>query len=108
MKDWPKPYYAAIFTNQRSDIGDDLYPVISEQMVELAKQQPGFLGLESVRADDGIGITVSYWESRQSIADWGRNGEHVIAKQRGRQEFYLWYQLRIAKVEETRSFSADE
>ena len=76
----------------------------SERMVELAQDQKGFLGLESVRGDDGLGITVSYWESREAIAAWGAHGEHVIAKQHGRQEFYLWYHLRIAKVEQTRSF----
>ena len=73
-------------------------------MVGLAQKQDGFLGLESVCGDDGLGITVSYWESRDLIIAWGKHGEHVIAKQHGRQEFYLWYQLRIAKVEQTRSF----
>ena len=108
MKDWPDTYYAAIFTNQRSDEGHDLYPVMSQQMVELASKQPGFLGVESVRGDDGLGITVSYWESRDAISAWGRHGEHVIAKQHGRQEFYLWFQLRIAKVEETRNFGLEK
>ena len=107
MRDWPEPYYAAIFTNQRSEAGGDLYPMMSEKMVELAAKQPGFLGMESVRGDDGLGITVSYWRSRKAIADWGRHGEHMIAKQLGRQEFYLWFQLRIAKVEETRSFGLE-
>lgn len=107
MSQWPETYYAAIFTNQRSEEGGDLYPVMSEKMVELAAQQPGFLGMESVRADDGLGITVSYWETRKAIAAWGRHGEHMLAKQLGRQEFYLWFQLRIAKVEETRSFGLD-
>lgn len=104
MTTWPTPYYAAIFTNQRSEGGEDLYPMVSERMVALAKEQPGFLGVESVRGDDGIGITISYWESRDAISAWGRHGEHVIAKQQGRQEFYLWYHLRIATIEETRSF----
>lgn len=104
MKDWPDTYYAAIFTNQRSEEGADLYPLMSDRMVELAQKQEGFLGLESVRGDDGLGITVSYWESRDAIKSWGKHGEHVIAKQHGRQEFYLWYQLRIAKVEQTRIF----
>jgi heme-degrading monooxygenase HmoA len=108
MTDWPKTYYACIFTNQRSEQGRDLYPMMSDRMVELAKTQPGFLGVESVRGDDEIGITVSYWETREAIAAWGRHGEHMIAKRHGREEFYLWFQLRIAKVEETRSFNIDQ
>ena len=108
MKDWPDSYYAAIFTNQRSEEGGDLYPLMSQQMVELAQKQKGFLGVESVRGDDGLGITVSYWESREDIASWGRNADHMVAKNHGRQEFYLWYHLRISKVEMTRSFGFDE
>ena len=108
MTDWPEPYYAVIFTNQRSDEGGDLYQIMSEKMVTLAAKQPGFLGVESVRGDDGLGITVSYWESRDAISAWGRHGEHMIAQKMGRQEFYLWFQLRIAKIEETRSFGLEQ
>lgn len=52
------PYYAVIFTSIRTD-GDNEYADMAEQMVELAKQQDGFLGVESARNE--IGITVSYW-----------------------------------------------
>ena len=107
MEQWPSDYYAAIFTNQRTDEGDDLYPLMSAQMVELAKQQPGFLGVESVRDEEGLGITVSYWDSKEAISAWGRHGEHQIAQRLGRQEFYSWFHLRIAKVEKTRSFSSE-
>ena len=61
---WPKPYFAVIFTAQRSLSGDDIYEITSDRMMQLAQQQPGFLGVESVRGDDGLGITVSYWRDR--------------------------------------------
>lgn len=60
------PYYAAIFTSERTE-GDDGYGVMGDKMVELAAQQPGFLGVESVRDHNGVGITVSYWESLDAI-----------------------------------------
>jgi len=28
---------------------------------------PGYLGVESVRGDDGFGITVSYWSTEEAI-----------------------------------------
>ena len=59
-KIWPDRYFAAIFTTQRSQSRDDVYEIMTSRMVALAQQQQGFLGLESVRGDDGIGITVSY------------------------------------------------
>ena len=48
------PYYAVIFTSLRTE-GDQGYGAMAERMVELAAQQPGFLGVESAR--DGLGIT---------------------------------------------------
>ena len=64
------PYYAVIFTSRRTAADPDGYAAMSERMVELARRQPGFLGVESARGDDGLGITVSYWESEESIRRW--------------------------------------
>ena len=72
---------------------------MANRMVELAASQPGFIGVESVRGADGLGITVSYWESTRAIADWKANAEHRVAKETGKKIWYSDYQLRIAKVE---------
>ena len=76
-------------------------------MVLLAQSQPGFLGVESVRGDDGIGITVSYWVDRAAITNWRQHAEHLAAQALGRQEFYDWYRIRVAEVVSERSFIAD-
>lgn len=90
------PYYAVIFTNQRTET-DDGYGVMADRMVELAAEQPGFLGVESVR--DGLGITVSYWESLEAIKHWKQNAEHQEAQRLGHEKWYASFKLRIAKVE---------
>lgn len=105
---WPEEYYAVIFTSQRTDAEMAMYGVTSERMIELAQQQPGFLGLETVREETGLGITVSYWRDREAIAAWGEHAEHRVAQKLGRQEFYSWFQLRITKVIEDRSFGLEE
>jgi len=43
-------YYAIIFTSVRT-AGDNGYSLIATKMVELAKTQNGFLGVDSVRED---------------------------------------------------------
>ena len=63
------PYYAVIFTSLRAE-GDRGYGHMADRMVELAAQQPGFLGVETVRGGDGLGITVSYWSSEAAITAW--------------------------------------
>ena len=104
---WPERYFAVIFTAQRSLSGDDIYDITADRMVWLAQRQPGFLGVESVRGDDGIGITVSYWVERQAIANWRQHAEHLAAQALGRQEFYDWYRIRVAEVVSERSFTVD-
>ena len=63
------PYYAVIFSSQRTD-GDKGYAAMADRMAELASQQPGYLGAESVRDAQGFGITVSYWESLEAIKEF--------------------------------------
>ncbi|MBL6625794.1 MAG: antibiotic biosynthesis monooxygenase [Alphaproteobacteria bacterium] len=103
---WPARYFSVIFTAQRTLSDEDMYSLTSERMVELAQQQPGFLGLESVRGEDGIGITVSYWRDRAAIRAWRIDVEHLAAQQMGRQEFYSWYHIRVAEVVAHRTFDA--
>ncbi len=95
------PYYAVIFTSIRTD-GDNEYADMAEQMVELAKQQDGFLGVESARNE--IGITVSYWRDLDSIKNWKENSEHKIARENGRKIWYKSFKTRIAKVESDYDF----
>ena len=104
---WPARYYAVIFTARRSQSGDDFYDLAAERMVLLAQHQTGFLGVESVRGDDGIGITVSYWVDREAISNWRQHAEHLEVQALGRQEFYDWYRVRVAEVVSDRTFNAD-
>ena len=91
------PYYAVIFSSTRSE-GDKGYEQMAQRMVELAAQQPGFLGVESAR-DSVLGITVSYWESEAAIVRWKQNAEHQIAQETGRATWYANYQTRVALVQ---------
>jgi heme-degrading monooxygenase HmoA len=90
------PYYAVIFSSLNTEVGDG-YAETAARMVELAAQQPGFLGVESAREE--LGITVSYWSDLDSIKAWKRNAEHLLAQKMGRDKWYSSYKTRIARVE---------
>ncbi|MEZ4853386.1 antibiotic biosynthesis monooxygenase [Flavobacterium sp.] len=94
-------YYAVIFTSTRTEI-EEGYVEMAIKMVELAKEQPGFLGMESARNE--IGITVSYWESLEAIKSWKANTEHLLAQEKGKSTWYKNYKVRIAKVEREYEF----
>ena len=92
------PYFAVIFTSWRTPV-EEGYGAMADRMVELAQRQPGFLGVESARGADGLGITVSYWASEADIASWKANAEHRIAQIAGNKKWYERFEVRIAKVE---------
>ena len=98
------PYYAVIFTSVRRDTDPEGYARTADQMVELAAGREGFLGVESVRDEAGVGITVSYWTSLEAIHAWGRDAVHREAQASGRAVWYEQFRLRICRVEEERIF----
>jgi len=98
------PYFAVIFTSVRTK-GDNGYSEMADQMLELARQQEGFLGVESARNE--IGITVSYWRDLESIRKWRENFEHTVARKKGRKEWYQSFKVRIAKVERDYGFELE-
>ena len=94
----PPPYYAVIFTAKRTAV-DHGYGEMAAKMVDLGSRYDGFLGIESVRGADGVGITVSYWRDEAAILAWKRDTEHQKAQRGGRAAWYERFELRIAKVE---------
>jgi heme-degrading monooxygenase HmoA len=90
------PYYAVIFTSHRTE-GDNGYGEMATKMLELASQQPGFLGVESAREE--VGITVSYWADLESIKKWKENLSHKEAQMLGHEKWYSSFKTRIARVE---------
>ncbi len=105
MKTNFKPYYAVIFTSTRTE-GDNGYGAMAELMETLAKQQEGFISIDSARSE--VGITVSYWEHLEAIKQWKQQTDHIVAQQKGRQDWYSWYNVRICKVELEYEFTKDD
>lgn len=98
------PYFAVIFTSKLNQAAEG-YAEMATKMEQLAKEQPGYLGIESARGS-ALGITISYWSSELAIKDWKNQLDHQLAQQLGRERWYQQYQVRVAKVEREYSFSA--
>src|SRR5881392_1796216 len=103
-----RPYFAVIFASVRTVEDDASYGVTADRMAELAAQMPGYLGIESARGADGVGITVSYWESLAAIKAWREQAEHRVAQAMGKDRWYQRFTLRICKVEAERTFERGE
>jgi len=97
-----KPYYAVIFTSTQT-IQTEGYNEMAQKMEALAKQEEGFISIDSAREE--VGITVSYWKNLDAIKKWKQNSEHLLAQQKGRQNWYSWYNVRICRVEREYEFN---
>jgi heme-degrading monooxygenase HmoA len=99
------PYYAVIFTSIRTNNEHD-YKKMDARMEELAKNQEGYLGIESARND--VGITISYWKDLESIKKWKEQSEHAIAQDMGKNYFYTTYKVRISLVQKDYIFEKNK
>lgn len=97
-----KPYYAVIFSSMLTQ-NNDGYSAMAQQMEDLAKKQPGYLEFESARED--IGLSISYWESLEAIANWKANADHLFAQKKGIKDWYASYKVRICLVEREYDFT---
>ncbi|MBC8754144.1 antibiotic biosynthesis monooxygenase [Kordia sp. YSTF-M3] len=96
------PYYAVIFTSIQTE-NIEGYAEMAKQMEDLAKNQAGFISIDSAR--NAVGITVSYWESLEAIKHWKQHTDHLIAQQKGIKDWYAYYNVKICKVEREYSFN---
>ncbi|RLK53815.1 antibiotic biosynthesis monooxygenase family protein [Actinokineospora cianjurensis] len=92
------PYYAVIFTSVLSP-DDEGYHEAADRMLELVAATPGFIGVDSARGADRLGITVSYFEDEAAIARWREQPEHAATRARGRERWYDAFEVRVARVE---------
>ncbi len=91
------PYYAVIFVSEKSD---DLegYAQADKETLDLAMQQEGFLGYESL-SQGHEGIFISYWQTEEAISKWREHEVHRAAKTQGKKRWYTRYLSQICKVE---------
>jgi heme-degrading monooxygenase HmoA len=101
------PYWAVVFTSQRTDADDAGYGAMAEEMARLVAHQPGYLGMDHARTEDGVGITVAYFRTEEHARAWKQIARHSEAQRLGREKWYRAYRVRVAKVEREYGFDRE-
>ena len=86
-----------IFTSVRSGADEVGYAAMATAMDLLAREQPGYLGIES--AHEVVGITVSYWRTADDARAWKQVASHLGAQRLGKEKWYSAYVVRVATVD---------
>lgn len=101
-----KDAWVVVFTSRRREDASG-YAEVGDRMEELARAQSGYLGHDTVRGADGMGITISYWTSEEALNAWRKDAEHLAAQKMGRERFYDWFRLDVCRVERTYGFERE-
>jgi len=98
-----------VFVSRRTAELADEYGPMADRMDELAREQPGFIDMVSVRdPDTRQGITVAWFEDEASVLAWKQHPEHVLAQQRGIADFYEGYDVTVAQALRQYHFNRQE
>ena len=82
-----------VFRTRLDEAARSAYEPMAKRMVELAEQQPGYLGIKTFVAEDGERVSISEFESMEAAMAWRNHPEHQKAQELGMSMFYLEYEL---------------
>lgn len=76
------------------------YLAIAASMRAELEAQPGFIAVERFRSITSPGklLSLSFWESEESVRAWRCHAGHRVAQKAGREGVFAGYRLRVARV----------
>ena len=92
------PCSLVIFSSARSLEHEQDYLQHSNEMTELVSQQPGFISSCSARANNRLGITLSFWQDESAIASWGTHPRHQHVQRLGARLYYTRFATHRCEV----------
>jgi len=108
MRDDRTGQIVVIFLSRRTSEDDAGYAAAASAMDALARTQPGYRGIESVRGTDGLGITLSFWSDEASALAWRGHPEHKAIREAGRDRWYESYEVIVCAAERSYAWSRGE
>ena len=98
MKTFPPGTVAVMFLSRRNGRDEEGYAEAAAEMMKAAEAFPGYAGIWSTRGADGVGITISYWQSEDAARAWKDDSAHAAIRNLGRARWYDGYELVVAEV----------
>ena len=69
------------------------YRGTAERLMKIASAMPGFISFREYTGSDGEMLAVVEFASAEQLSAWRNHPDHVMAQERGRNEFYAEYQI---------------
>ena len=79
---------------------------LHQKMHAIVSNMPGFVSVKLFTVEDGEALALAEFESLDSLKAWKEHPEHVVAQQRGREEFFAAYHVQVCSVIREAKFQA--
>lgn len=90
--------FVVIFKSKKVYPYPEEYSQYSKQLRESAKTIDGYIDFQNWINEDGQSISVSYWQSLESIREWKNHGLHKEAQTKAKGGWYENYSVEICEV----------
>lgn len=92
--------YAVIFEVTPTTEGKNDYLKIAAELRTFLTDQEGFISIERFQSmnDSEKVLSLSFWESEDSIKKWRNIIEHREGQKKGKNSLFSSYRIRVAKV----------
>lgn len=67
-------------------------------LYQQASALPGFISYKDFSSEDGEGVAIVEFETMDSLEAWRHHPDHMMAKERGKSEFFESYHIQICNV----------
>jgi heme-degrading monooxygenase HmoA len=95
----PPGAVAVIFLSGRNAADPEGYGAAAQAMEDAAAHMDGYLGIDSSRDADGVGITISWWRDEPAALAWRDDPDHARIRDQGRAIWYDWYRVIVTTVD---------
>jgi heme-degrading monooxygenase HmoA len=82
----------------------EAYQEAAEEMSRIAHSMDGFVDQKFYTSPEGERVTIVRFEDRECHRAWAEQPDHVRTQQRGRSEFYAWYDISVSEESYHRTF----
>ncbi len=103
----PGPTASPVVTVFRSRLRPGVeraYGDVAAEMSRLVRTMPGFVDEKFYLSPDGERVTIVRFTDADAQRAWSRHESHRAAQERGRREFYSWYDISVGGADYARVF----
>ena len=91
---------AVIFEANAIPAQQERYLQLAAELKPELEQIAGFISIERFQSLNTVGkiLSLSWWESEESVIAWKQNLKHLAAQFEGRESIFSFYRIRVAHV----------